>query len=78
MYFTEEYIKDVLETELRIRGYKSIKFDKKNNTLEVKADGLTSYVYNLNLLNPLYEMKDILMRVLRQLELEKIKRGDRM
>ena len=78
MYFTEEYIKDVLETELRIRGYKSIKFDKKGNTLEVKADGFISYVYNLNLLNPLDEMKDILMSVLRQLELEKIKRGDTM
>lgn len=78
MYFTEEYIKDVLQYELKIRGYKSVKFNKKNNTLEVKADGITSYVYNLNLLNPLDEMKDILMSVLRQLELEKIKRGDTM
>ena len=78
MYFTEEYIKDVLQYELKIRGYKRIKFKKKNNTLEVKADGLTSYVYNLDILNPLEEMKDILMSVLRQLELEKIKRGDRM
>lgn len=78
MYFTEEYIKDVLQYELKIRGYKSIKFKKKNNTLEVKADGLTGYVYNLDLINPLDEMKDILMSVLRQLELEKINRGDTM
>ena len=78
MYFTQEYIQDVLQYELKIRGYKRIKFKKKNNTLEVKADGLTSYVYNLDLLNPLDEMKDILMSVLRQLELEKIKRGDTM
>lgn len=78
MYFTEEYIEDVLQYELKIRGYKRIKFNKKNNTLEVKVDGLTVYVYNLDLLNPLDEMKDILMSVLRQLELEKIKRGDRM
>lgn len=78
MYFTEEYIEDVLQYELKIRGYKCIKFKKKNNTLEVKADGITSYVYNLNLLNPLDEMKDILMSVLRQLELEKIKRGGKM
>lgn len=78
MYFTEEYIQDVLQYELKIRCYKIIKFNKKNNTLEVKADGLKSYVYNLNLINPLDEMKDILMSVLRQLELEKIKRGDKM
>ena len=78
MYFTERYIQDVLQHELRIRGYKLIKFKKKNNTLEVKVDGFTSYVYNLNLLNTLDEMKEILMSVLRQLELEKIKRGDKM
>lgn len=78
MYFTEEYIQDVLQYELKIRGYKRIKFKKKNNNLEVKADGLTSYVYNLDILNPLDEMKDILMCVLRQLELDKIKRGDTM
>ena len=78
MYFTEEYIQDVLQYELKIRGYNRIKFKKRNNTLEVKADGLTGYVYNLNILNPLDEMKDILMSVLRQLELEKIKRGDTM
>ena len=78
MFFTEEYIQDVLEYELKIRGYKRIKFKKKNNTLVVKADGLKSYVYNLNILNPLDEMKDILMSVLRQLESDKIKRGDTM
>lgn len=78
MYFTQQYIQDVLQYELKIRGYKKIKFKKKNNTLEVKADEFKGYVYNLNLLNPLDEMKDILMSVLRQLELEKIKRGDRM
>ena len=78
MYFTEEYIQDVLQYELKIRGYKRIKFKKNNNTLEVKADGINAYVYNLNLLNPLDEMKDILMSVLRQLELEKIKGGDTM
>lgn len=78
MYFTVEYIQDVLQYELKIRGYKHIKLKKKNNTLEVKVDGLTGYVYNLNLLNPLDEMKDILMSVLRQLELEKIKRGGKM
>ena len=78
MYFTEEYIQDVLQYELKIRGYKRIKFRKINNNLVVKADGMTGYVYNLNLLNPLDEMKDISMSVLRQLELEKIKRGDTM
>lgn len=78
MYFTEEYIQDVLQYELKIRGYKTIKFYKKNNRLEVKADGHSVYVYNLNLINPFVEMNDLLMYVLRQLELEKIKRGDRM
>ena len=78
MYFTCEYIKDVLEYELKIRGYEKIKFKAKNNTLEVNADGFTAYVYNFNLVNPLEEMQGILMSVLRQLELEKIKRGDKM
>lgn len=78
MYFTCEYIKDVLEYELKIRGYEKIKFKVKNNTLEVNADGFTGYVYNFNLVNPLEEMQGILMSVLRQLELEKIKRGDKM
>lgn len=78
MYFTCEYIKDVLEYELKIRGYEKVKFKVKNNTLEVNADGFTGYVYNFNLLNPLEEMQGILMSVLRQLELEKIKRGGKM
>lgn len=78
MYFTCEYIKDVLEYELKIRGYEKIKFKVKNNTLEVNADGFTGYVYNFNLVNPLEEMQGILMSVLRQLELEKIKRGGKM
>lgn len=75
MYFTCEYIKDVLEYELKIRGYEKIKFKVKNNTLEVNADGFTGYVYNFNLVNPLEEMKVILMSVLRQLELEKNQKG---
>ena len=78
MYFTCEYIKDVLEYELKIRGYEKIKFKAKNNTLEVNADGFTGHVYNFNLVNPLEEMQGILMSVLRQLELEKIKRGGKM
>lgn len=78
MYFTCEYIRDVLEYELKIRGYEKIKFKVKNNNLEVSADGFIAYVYNLNLLNPLEEMRGILMSVLRQLELEKIKRGGKM
>lgn len=78
MYFSCEYIKDVLEYELKIRGYEKIKFKVKNNTLEVNADGFTGYVYNFNLVNPLEEMQGILMSVLRQLELEKIKRGGKM
>lgn len=78
MYFTCEYIKDVLEYELKIRGYEKIKFKVKNNTLEVNADGFTAHVYNFNLVNPLEEMQGILMSVLRQLELEKIKRGGKM
>lgn len=78
MYFTCEYIRDVLEYELKIRGYEKIKFKVKDNKLEVNADGFTVYVYNFNLLNPLEEMKGILMSVLRQLELEKIKRGGKM
>lgn len=78
MYFTCEYIKDVLEYELKIRGYEKIRFKAKNNTLEVNADGFTAYVYNFNLVNPLEEMQGILMSVLRQLELEKIKRGGKM
>lgn len=75
---TLSYLKDVLQHELQIRGYKEIKFHKIKNTLEVNADGYIAYVYNLFLLNPFEEMYGILMSVLRQIELEKIKRGDKM
>ena len=73
MYFTEEYIQDVLQYELKIRGYKRIKFKKKNNTLEVNADGLKAFVYNLELINPFSDdIEKILMSVIRDLTMTEI------
>lgn len=62
-----------------MRGYKDIIFKDLNDMLEIEADGLKAYVYHLDLFNPKFD--DInypITSVLRQLETEKIKRGDKM
>ena len=73
------YIMNVLERELKIRGYQDIVFKDMDDMLEIEADGLKAYVYHLDLFNPQFD--DInypLTSVLRQIESGKIKRGDKM
>lgn len=77
--YTVSYLKEVLDYELRIRGYRKIKIKKKRNTLEVNADGLKAFVYNLDIVNPFSnEVEEIVMSVIRQLSLKEIDRGDKM
>lgn len=76
--YTVSYLKEVLDYELRIRGYRKIKMKKKKETLEIKADGLKSYVYNLDLINPFGDISEIVMSVIRQLSLDEIDRGGKM
>lgn len=72
-------IMSVLLDELKIIGYQHIVCKEIDDILEVEADGLKAYVYHLYLLNPqLYSVNYVLASVLRQLESEKIKRGDKM
>lgn len=75
---TVNYIKDVLKHELQIRGYKEIDFKVEDDIMEVYVDGLKATVYHLDIFNPFDDIKYALSSVLRQLELEKIKRGDKM
>lgn len=77
--YTVSYLKEVLNYELQIRGYRIIKIKKKKNTLEINADGLKACVYNLDIVNPFSsDVEDIVMSVIRQLSLNEIKRGDTM
>lgn len=76
--YTVIYLKDVLWYELRIRGYRIIKIKKKKNTLEINADGLKAFVYNLDLVNPFGDISEIVISVIRQLSLDEIDRGDTM
>ena len=77
--YTVTYLIDVLQYELNIRGYRKIKIKRKKNTLEVNADGLKAYVYNLDIVNPFSnEVEEIVMSVIRQLSLKEIDRGDKM
>lgn len=73
-----EYVKDVLKNELQIRGYKEIDFKVEVDIMEVYVDGLKATVYHLDIFNPFDDIKYMVSSVLRQLELEKIKRGDKM
>lgn len=77
--YTVSYLKEVLDYELRIRGYRIIKIKKKKNTLEINADGLKACVYNLDIVNPFSdEVGRIVMSVTRQLTLNEFKRGGTM
>lgn len=77
--YTVSYLKEVLNYELQIRGYRIIKIKKKKNTLEINADGLKVCVYNLDIVNPFStDIEDIVMSVIRQLTLKEIDRGDTM
>lgn len=76
--YTVSYLKEVLAYELRIRGYRKIKIKRKKNTLEVNADGLKAFVYNLDLVNPFVDGGEIVMSVIRQLSLAEIDRGGKM
>lgn len=70
---------DSLVKVLKIRGYQDINFKENEDILEVEVDGLKAYVYHLDLLNPQFDCSDYAVAsVLRQLESEKIKRGDKM
>lgn len=77
--YTVSYLKEVLDYELQIRGYRKIKIKKKKNTLEINADGLKAFVYNIDIVNPFStEVEEIVMCVIRQLTLKEIDRGDTM
>lgn len=77
--YTVSYLKEVLDYELQIRGYRKIKIKKKKNTLEINADGLKAFVYNIDIVNPFStEVEEIVMSVIRQLTLKEIDRGDKM
>lgn len=79
MEYTLNYLKDVLKHELQIRGYKDIDFKVEVDTMEIYVDGLKATVYHLDIFNPFFDdIKYAVSSVLRQLELEKIKRGDKM
>lgn len=76
---TINYIKGVLRHELQIRGYKEVDFKVEVDIMEVYADGLKATVYHLDIFNPFFDdIKYAVSSVLRQLELEKIKRGGKM
>lgn len=71
------YLKDVLQYELNIRGYRKVNIKKKKNNLEVNADGLKAFVYNLELINPFSDdVEQIVMGVIRQLTLNEIDSED--
>lgn len=77
--YTVIYLKEVLDCELQIRGYRKIKIKKKKNTLEINSDGLKAFVYNIDIVNPFStEVEEIVMCVIRQLTLREIDRGDTM
>lgn len=75
--YTVNYLKDVLKYELHIRGYRKVNIRKKKNNLEVNADGLKAFVYNLELINPFGgDVEEILISVIRQLSLNEIDSED--
>lgn len=72
-------ILNVLVDELKIRGYQDIVCKEIDDILELEVDGRKVYVYHLDLFNPQFDCIDYaLTSVLRQLEPEKFKRGDKM
>lgn len=73
MEYTVNYLKDVLKYELHIRGYRKVNIRKKKDLLEVNADGLKAFVYNLDLINPFSnDVEQIVIDVVRQLTLNGI------
>lgn len=75
--YTVNYLKDVLKYELHIRGYRKVNIRKKKNNLEVNADDLKAFVYNLELINPFgSDVEEILISVIRQLSLNEIDSED--
>lgn len=76
--YTASYLKDILQYELHIRGYKKVYIKRKKNNLEVKADGLKANVYDLDTINPFSDEPLYIVRsIVRQLSLNEI-RGDKM
>lgn len=82
--YTVTYLIDVLQYELSIRGYRKLKFKRKNKKLKIKANDfngneLKAHVYNLDMINHFStEIEDIVMYVLKQLALCDVYRGDNM
>lgn len=71
--YTVKYLRGVLKYELHIRGYRKVNIRKKKNTLEVKADGLKAFVYNLDIVNPFSDdIQQIVNSVITQLTLVEI------
>lgn len=71
--YTVNYLKDVLKYELHIRGYRKVNIRKKKDYLEINADGLKAFVYNLELINPFSDdIEQILMTVIRDLTMAEI------
>lgn len=71
------YLKDVLQYELHIRGYRKVNIKKKKNNLEVNADGLKAVVYNLDIIDAFSDDVFYIVRsVVRQLSLNEIDSED--
>lgn len=77
MEYTVSYLKDVLQYELNIRGYRKVNIRKKKDVLEVNADGLKAVVYNLDIIDPFSDDVFYIVRsVIRQLSLNEIDSED--
>lgn len=77
MEYTVGYLKDVLQYELLIRGYRKVNIRKKKDTLEVNADGFKAVVYNLDIIDPFSDDVFYIVRsVVRQLSLNEIDSED--
>lgn len=73
MEYTVNYLKDVLQYELNIRGYRKVNIKRKKNNLEVNADGLKAVVYDLDIIDPFSdEVIYVVRSVVRQLSLNEI------
>lgn len=75
--YTVSYLKDVLQYELNTRGYRKVNIKRKNNNLEVNADGLKAVVYDLDIIDPFSDDVFYIVRsVVRQLSLNEIDSED--
>ena len=71
--YTISYLKNVLQYELHIRGYRKVNIKRKKNNLEVNADGLKAVVYDLDIIDPFSDDVFYIVRsVARQLSLAEI------